>query len=277
MGAVAAVEKEIDEVTETLQETVAEMEDEIAPDEQSRLSEETKEAVEALKLQREVAASLEDNAGKGTESIKNVPPATIHIEKLALLYGSRSDSKRNRLKSLRNDSERIDRKLHLLRPESLEDLITNIYWFSQQGSPKDLDVLYKARFRPHYSSTETLEKLNWAEQLVIKRTLTELPGFFNFTPCEVARVNEATIAKSKTVTSPYLRKVITAERPTQVISVLNKIKSFLQSRFDPQRISCWLYTPLEVFGGKSPRDALLEGQTFQVLHLLERMDESPHY
>jgi hypothetical protein len=276
MGAAAAVKKEIDEVTETLEETVAEMEDEIAPDKQGRLSEETKEAVEALKLQREVAATLEDDGGKDTESIADVPPATIHIEKIIVIGGSES-RKRNKLKSLRIDSERIYRKLHLLRPESLEDLITNIYWFSQQGSPKDLDILYKARFDPHHSSAETLEKLNWAEQLIIKRTLTELPGFFNFTPCEVARVNEATIAKSKAVTSPYLRKVTIAERPSQVISQLNKIKAFLQNRFDPQRISRWLSTPLEVFEGKSPRDALLEGKTFQVLHLLERMDDNPHY
>jgi hypothetical protein len=272
MGAGAAVKQEIDEVTETLEETVAEMEDEIAPDEQGRLSEETKEAVEALKLQREVAASLEDNEGKSTEPIRNVPPATIHIEKLALI--SRSDWKRSKLKSIRNDSERIYRKLHLLRAESLEDFIATIHWFSQQGGQKDLDLVYKARA---HASADTVVELHRAEQLIIKRTLKELPGFFNFTPCEVARVNEATIAKSKTVTSPYLRKVVTAERPTQVISQLNKIKAFLQSRFDQQRISRWLSTPLEVFGGKSPRDALLEGQTFQVLYLLERMDESPHY
>jgi len=267
----AAVAREIDRVTETLAETVAEIREEIAPHEQVRLSEETKEAVEALKLQREAATSLGDNDGKSTESERDVPPATTHIEKLSILGPSRSD----KLKILRNDSERIYRKLHLLRPESWDDFIATIHWFSQQGSPKDLDLVYKARLHPRYSSAETLEELNRAEQLIIKRT--ELPGFFNFSPYEVAKVNEATIAKSNAVTSPYLRKVLTAERPTQVISVLDRIKSFLQNRFEPPRILRWLSTPLEIFENKSPRDALLEGKTFQVLHLLERMDEDPHY
>jgi hypothetical protein len=79
------------------------------------------------------------------------------------------------------------------------------------------------------------------------------------------------------VTSPYLRKAFNAEHPTQVIERLREIKQTLEDLFDPPRIEHWLSTPLKTFDGKSPREALLEGQTFPILHLLKRFDEGPHY
>jgi hypothetical protein len=169
------------------------------------------------------------------------------------------------------------RRLEILNSPNEQAYIASLWWISQQGTDSELDMLFKTREDPPYTSPEAISALAAAPLGIIKREEKDLLDFFYFSPEEVLRVIESTLKKSRAVSSPFLKKVSVATRPSQVISLLRKIRHILRSAFESERISCWLSAPLEVFDAKSPRDALLEGKTFQVLHLLERMDDNPHY
>jgi len=148
---------------------------------------------------------------------------------------------------------------------------------SQKGQSEDLDLLFKVKAKPHFSSPEALQALEVAEQGLIKRECKELLDFFNLSPDQFAQVIKATIEKCRAVTSPYLKKAFNAEQSMQVIKCLHEIKQTLEDLFESPRIERWLSTPLETFDGNTPREALLEGLAFPILHLLKRFDEGPHY
>ena len=178
---------------------------------------------------------------------------------------------------LHHKIELLLRRLEILHASNEREHVASLWWMSQQGQDSDLDILFKTRENPPYTSPAAISALDAAHLGIIKRQEGDLLDFFSFSPDEMLRVIESTLKTSRAVSSPFLKKVSVATRPTQVIRLLGKIRRILQRTFEPKRISRWLNTPLEVFKGKSPRDALLEGKTLQVLHLLERMDEDRHY
>jgi hypothetical protein len=178
---------------------------------------------------------------------------------------------------LHRSVEALLRQLEVLNPTDEQEFVAGLWWMSQRGRSVDLDQLFKVRATPPYSSRGAVRALGVAEQGIIKRECKELLAFFDLSPAQLARVIKATIEKCRAVTSPYLKKAYNAERPTQVIRRLREIKQSLRDLFEPARIKRWLETPLESFDGKTPRQALLDGQTFPILHLLKRFDEGPHY
>lgn len=179
--------------------------------------------------------------------------------------------------ALRAKIEAVWRELELLHPSSEEDFIKSAWWMSQQGQIKHLDLLFKVKVNLPFSSTEVLRVVNESEQKIVERECGKLLDFFSLKPAQLVRGIEATIEKCRTVTSPYLKKAFNAERPTQVIVRLREAKRILEDLFEPPRIEQWLNSPLALFDGQSPREALLLGYTFPLLHLLKRFDEGPHY
>ncbi|HEX8652430.1 MAG TPA: hypothetical protein VF708_16570 [Pyrinomonadaceae bacterium] len=173
--------------------------------------------------------------------------------------------------------EALWRQLEVLSPDSEQAFKASLWWMSQQGQGENLDLLFKVKAKPSYSSPETMAALSTAEQGIIKREYKDIQAFFNLSPIQLRQVIEATIEKCRTVTSPHLRRAFNAKRPTHVIRWLREIKKNLEDSFEPPRIRQWLKTPLELFDEKSPREALLEGHTFPLLHLIERFHEGPHY
>lgn len=272
-----AMAREIEEVSETFEETLAELKDSVAEDKRANFSEEKSDALKAFKQQRRIAVQLEGEI-KSAPAPKLVPPASTHIDKLILFFnGGLDDPRRNKLRAVRNDSEQVYRKLQLLRPASEQDFIASVYWLSQRGRDKELNLLFKARTHPPFSSREIVQALDSAGQSIIRRRWENIVTFLGVSPSQFMKIIESTLDKCQSVTSPHLQKACDADRPTQVVRRLREIKNILEDRFEPSRIGRWLGTPLELFDGKSPREALLEGQTFPVLHLLKRLDEGTHY
>jgi len=63
----------------------------------------------------------------------------------------------------------------------------------------------------------------------------------------------------------------------KAIEDLRSIKESLEDLFEQDEIDRWLHAPNQMFDGKTPVDAMVEGQTYRILQLLIRLEEGIHY
>lgn len=199
---------------------------------------------------------------------------TAQVDKLGL----KSDEElKTDWHTLNRDIEALLRQLEILNPSDERQFEASIWWLGEKGHNKDLDTLFTLKQHPPINSTRSLQAIDKAQQRIIKRENSDLLSFFSLEADDLGHIIDATIKHVDSLPSRYLKRAFNVQRPTQVILALRNIKERLDEKLNSSRIKKWLSTPISVFDEKTPRQALLEGKTSALLHLVNRFDEGPHY
>lgn len=276
MSTAAVMQKDLDTVSKEFEATVSSLGLKVARGKRAQFRIEKNEAREALDQNRRIINSLKEAEPSAPPDVQ-AQPLSNNIDRMIIPLPGLDEKRRKKLKALRYKSERLYRRLQLLRPTSEAEFMASLFWMSQKGESRDLDILFKIKTQPVVRLHNASYLLSLAVQEIIKREFEGLRAFFEFSPAQISRVVEATLDKCRRVASLHLKKVFNSETPAQVLARLKELKKTLEDLFEPPRIRQWLETPLKMLDGKSPREGLLEGHTFPILHLLKRFDEGPHY
>lgn len=161
----------------------------------------------------------------------------------------------------------------MLHPNSQGELVSSVYWISQQGLDQDIDLLFKVKRRVRFLPDEVIQAFDFGQRSMISKRWPQLCTFFELTASEMSRVVDATIESYRDSESSYLKDSFHADRATTVLQALKDIQSTLMSHLDYSRIKEWLNTRLPAFKDITAREALMKGQTLPLLHLVKRMTE----
>ena len=266
MSTAAVMERELDVVSKALRETLSRLEDKVPSGRREEFDAEKSGALFALEESKKIIAAIKSES----ISIKRITDAPLlfdHINKLGSApHANLSGDEKRLLLSARNESERFDRKRQLLRPSSEEEILQTLWWISQQGRNQDLDLLHFMK-NSNPPRDKILKTLAWAEQEIIRRHDKEILKFFRFDSAQIMNLIRARIKQSQE--SAFLDQVApNSDSPMQVIKQIEQIKHLLERLLLPHEIERWLTTGTERFGGKNPREMLLEGCTQALIDFL---------
>jgi Protein of unknown function (DUF2384) len=163
---------------------------------------------------------------------------------------------RLRLRGLNLTTETLDRRVELLAPQSEQSLLDTLKWMTERGEEEDSALLREAK--TDQWSDEALQLAATAERRITERVLQQ---FFKISPAETQRLLNG-------VGAPDAR-----ERAAD----LRAIKESLVDLFEPDEIARWLRAPNQMFDGKTPLEAMADGQTRRIRRLLIRLEEGIPY
>jgi hypothetical protein len=270
MSVSAAMSLELTLVSESLDETVGSLEKKITPDRREEFDHNKTAARAAQEQKKRLVAGLEAQAEPGPDSASHSFLCT-YIDILTVTLppdGKLFEQEREVLRSLRNQSERVDRKIQLLHPASEQEFIGSLYWMSQQGVGSDRDLIFNVAARTPFPGGAASHNLLVAEQEIIKREHHELYRFFGLSPSALAHVIKATMEERWPAGVGGVPCDANAERPTEVVNWLREISATLEGRFSREGVIRWLQAPSEAFGGRTPSECLLEGKTWLLVQHL---------
>lgn len=235
--------------------------------------------VKALMEDAEAHMNLKEDKKLEVQKIASALNACIKTlkEKVDMFSPKEANEIKQEWRSLNKKVETLWRRLEIFSPATEKDFIATLWWMIEQGQEEDLDYLWRVKAQPPYRSEEIARLIETAERRICEREFGELLGFFDLNPERFAGLIEMMIENRKdSVFAPLPQKFV-PQRPTQALEYLRLMKELLEDSFEQDEIDRWLQTPNEALGNMTPREAMLEGQTFRVLQLLIQFGEGIHY
>jgi hypothetical protein len=152
----------------------------------------------------------------------------------------------------------------------LEQLKKCIWWFGEQGTEDDLDLLHEIKTK---SVDGIKTDINKAQRQIIERCLKDLGEFYGLNSTVLLKSIEVTIENCQNLVHPSLQHLFDAKYPSEVISPLRESKKLLEKRGSSEAVQKWLITSVKNFKGDTPKQALLKGRVLQVLYHLRKIEE----
>jgi hypothetical protein len=153
----------------------------------------------------------------------------------------------------------------------------SLRWFSQKSDGRWLDFLFEntdyltAQYGP-----ETATLLEIAKQGIISRGYEDLLEFYAYTVTQLLTALIKTTEHQGYIEPVTLREYYRAELPTQVLDSLKEMQKILEEYVEQPEIRSWLDTPNRLFNSESPREAILNGNTFSVYQFLIGLAQGVH-
>jgi hypothetical protein len=170
-------------------------------------------------------------------------------------------------RKLNREVETLTRRLELLHPPNKEALVATLWWMSELGQEADLDLIQKIKVNDPFDGEDIKVLIATAKRRISERAFDPdrgLQRFFGVSPEELMRL--LGIADQK------LGKPI-SQHALEAVNELRAIRDSLEDLFEHEEIDRWLHSPNETFDGKTPLEALGEGQRRRVHQLLVRIEE----
>lgn len=227
------------------------------------------------------------------EFLKNASPSLIQedlsadVGKIELAFssgaimvnGSLPDELKAHIRDVRTDLELNDRLFSLSSnaPKDKQKADAALRWFSQKRDGRFVDYLYETT--DHLKSLyepETIELLKVAKESIISRSYEELLEFYSCSQSEMLQILENTIQYYASIQPVTVKDYFKAESPTQVLEHLKEMQGILEDYVEEAEIRRWLGAPNKLFAGRSPRTALLTGNTFEVYQFLIGLAHGVH-
>lgn len=190
------------------------------------------------------------------------------------------DELKKPIRDVRTDLELNDRLLALSgnRPKDKQKAEAALRWFSQKKDAYLLDFLVEVShyITESYTDEETTELLNLAYKGLINRGCEELLRFYSFNDAEMLQILQSTIANYGHMHPESLKDFYKAGSPTQVLEHLTEMQGILKEYVEEREIRRWLIAPNKLFDDRSPRMALLTGDTFKVYQFLVGLAHGVH-
>lgn len=259
MKNIAAVADRIEDVEREVNSLLVETEEKTKPEKREELVRRVEQIREEFTYQVAVAV-LESE-------IKLIETLSKEVNKLGDESARRFTLK---LLKLREKSEIRKRRLQLLKPSNFEDFRAAIMWMAEQGEGEDLCLIEQVKAAPPFF-TEGIENLiHITEQRIIERNfdpLGELQNFYSLSQDTFIRAIGA---------DHWADKLRAVQFAHETLENLQHIKESLESLFHPREINRWLHTAKTMFGGKTPIELIVEGQSRKVLEVLVGLEEGIH-
>ncbi|MCH8290664.1 DUF2384 domain-containing protein [Candidatus Poribacteria bacterium] len=137
-----------------------------------------------------------------------------------------------------------------------------------------LDLLQRIKENSLYSSQKIQHLCTIAEQRILERLndLAEKPQ----TLFDSSQEKNKDLQTFFDLSQEAFERLTSAEGGT-TIEDLWSIKGLLERQFEQEEIDRWLHAPNPKFDGKTPVEAMFDGQTVRIQHLLARLEEGAHY
>lgn len=174
-------------------------------------------------------------------------------------------------RKLHQDVETLSRRLELLRPPTKDALLATLWWMAERGGEVELDLLQKVREAGLFDSKEVRSLMAAAEQRISQRLFDP-----NNTLQQFFRVEPEGLTQLLGLASPQ-DNVPVSQQAYEAAEHLRAIRESLTGLFEQEEINRWLYSPNDMFDGKTPLVAISEGQVRRVRQLLVRIEEGIPY
>lgn len=174
-------------------------------------------------------------------------------------------------RKLHQEVETLSRRLELLQPSTKEALIATLWWMAERGTETDLDLLQNVSAARLFDSEEVRGLIAAAQQRISLRAFDQdntLQRFFRVGPERLTQLFGIVGLGSDMSASRQAREA--AEH-------LRAIRESLVDSFEQEEIDRWLHSPNAMFDGKTPLEAISEGQAQRVRQLLVRIEEGIPY
>jgi hypothetical protein len=174
-------------------------------------------------------------------------------------------------RKLNREVEILSRRLELLQPPTKDALIATLWWMSELGQESDLDLLQKIKVGGPFDSKDVRDLIAATERSISKRVFDSdrrLQHFFGVNPEGLTHLLGIT---GREVGGPV------SQRARATAEHLHAILESLTDLFEREETDRWLHSPNEMFDGKTPLEAIAEGQARRVHQLLVRIEEGIPY
>lgn len=272
-GVAPALEKRIQDAKDELVEDLTSLRAEL-PEESVNKFEETEEEIK-LEFHRDI----EYPVNRATEETNNhIKPenGSSHllssINSLGLSFEQNKQAEA-KVKELRGELEPLYRLVQLFHPESKENFITSIWWFSQQGKAKVLDALLQVRTKPPFKSEEIMLLLEQAQKEICKRECKDLITFYSLKSDELLQAIEKMIQNEREEPFAPLPELFAPPSVEKAITQLEETKRMIQRVYQTDELNNWLSTPNRNFLNETPKEVILKGKAFRILQHFIRLGE----
>jgi hypothetical protein len=189
------------------------------------------------------------------------------------------DDLKTPIRALHTDLELHDRLFALTKEagQNLERVEASLMWFSQKKDGRLLDFLFEnGTYLAEQYGQSTATLLNIAEEGILERGYPNILTFYSCTPAQIRTTIAKTTEQQKHIQPVSLTRYFQAELPTQVLNSLSEIEQILEDFVEKKEIPVWLQTPNKLFDNESPRNTILDGNTFKIYQFLIGLAQGVH-